>query len=757
MSDLEAILRWYVVLTLVAAALLPFVAWVGATLGPARFGLLRPLSLVTLTAIVWWPAAVVDLPFARWTLIAALLITAVVGWTMVVRQRLVLNDWRVLLGFEALWLVTFALYVWFRGYQPDIINTEKPMEIALLSSVARSSEVPAPDPWFAGSAINYYYFGYQTFASAIKLSGVPTAIGFNLALATLFASGATAAAAAGSAFLRALGGSRSSIVAAGGLAVVLLLFAGNLETAKRLVEEPSTTIDAGWWEGVGWQASRIIVDSDVTQPGDTSETINEFPAFSFVLGDLHPHVLTYPLLATVLVLAIGIALSAQRQSWLRLGVIGALVGLLYASNSWDAPAGFLLVAGAIALSHRFVLRSIVRDVLIISVSAIVAAGPFVLQFTAPVGVPNSRVPAALTDLPLIGRVVNTFGIVSWRPSSVAELLTVHGAWLVAFAVFAAVELVRDRSSIEIVRKRQHFWLAGGILAFGVAMAWAPALLVLGVPLLLSCALAVTSDRQPVRAIAGAFAGGFLLALVPEFFYIQDVFSDRMNTVFKLFYQAWLVLSVASATALVYSVRSVPRAYRVPATIGVGLLVVATVPYTPLSAQDWTDDFAHRRGIDGRVYLATSAPGALAAIEWISEHAEPGDTIIEAPGCSYANAFGAPLSRVSAFSGVPTLIGWHGHEGQWRRGENPSIYERLTLRAEQANAVLDGSIAADASDARFVILGEIEIQGSPNCDLALPRTSGAADALQSAGWLVVFESGGTMIFAQPTDPTVAQLR
>jgi len=254
-SDIEAILRWYLALTLIAAAFLPFVAWLGSRLGPARYGLLRPLSLVALTAIVWWPAAVVNLPFTRGTLVVALVFAGGVGWGLLVRRGIEIADWRSLLAFEALWLVMLLVYAWFRGFTPDIINTEKPMEIALLSSVSRSSDVPAPDPWFAGSAINYYYFGYQTFASAINLSAVPAATGFNLALATLFASAATVAASAGATLLRALGASRQMVVIGAGLAVVLLLLAGNLETAKRYLDNPDATVDAGWWDGVGWQAA----------------------------------------------------------------------------------------------------------------------------------------------------------------------------------------------------------------------------------------------------------------------------------------------------------------------------------------------------------------------------------------------------------------------------------------------------------------------------------------------------------------------
>jgi YYY domain-containing protein len=756
-SDLEAILRWYIVLTLIAAAMFPFVSWLGARLGPARFGLLRPLSLVALTALLWWPADVFGLPYARRTLVIALVVAGVVGWLLWFRHGISPDGWPALLAFEALWLAMFLGYAWFRSYYPDIINTEKPMEMALLTSVSRSSDVPAPDPWFAGSAINYYYFGFQSIATIVKLSSVPTSTGFNLALATLFASGATVAAAAGATLMRALGSSRRVVITGAALAVVLLLLAGNLETARRLIDDSDATIDAGWWDGVGWQASRVIYDNDVNQPGDEKETINEFPAFSYVLGDLHPHVLTYPLLAAVLVLALSLALSREPESLTRLATIGALVGLLYASNSWDAPAGMLLVAGALAIKHRYLWRQTARDLLIVAGGALLMAGPFILEFSAPIGVANSSVPGWLADLPLIGRFFNTFAIVSWRPSSVRELLLVHGAWLAAFAGLAATELVHDRSLLLAVRRRPQVWLAVGILAFGVAMAWAPAVLLLGVPLALALWFAVRSDQQPVRVVAGLFAAGFLLALIPEFIYIQDVFNDRMNTVFKLFYQAWLLLSIASAAAIIYVATQVPRSYRVTATAALGLLVLLTLPYTPLSAQDWTNDFATRSGLNGRAYLRRSAPGDLAAIDWIAANAEPGDTIVEQPGCSYINAAGAPMSRVSTFSGVPTIIGWHGHESQWRRGEYVAIRDILDLRAAQANAILDGTVTASETDARFVVLGRQEIQGTPDCNLTVERTGDPAATLRSAGWEVAFESGQTTIFSHPGDPSLASLR
>src|SRR4029079_8523684 len=135
--------------------------------------------------------------------------------------------------------------------------TEKPMEIALLSSISRSTAVPAPDPWLAGMSINYYYFGYQSVATLVKLGSIPPTIAFNLALATLFASCATVSAGIGYAVARCMNVRRAPSVAAGCLSAVFLLLAGNLETIKRLVRDFSGTVHAGWWDGIGWQASRI--------------------------------------------------------------------------------------------------------------------------------------------------------------------------------------------------------------------------------------------------------------------------------------------------------------------------------------------------------------------------------------------------------------------------------------------------------------------------------------------------------------------
>ena len=761
MSDLEAIVRWYLALTLVSAALLPFVAWSGAGLGSARFGLVRPLGITTLTAIVWWMAGLLRLPFTGVTLAIATIVFGAAGWVLWWRRGSPRFSLRSIAAFEALWLLLFLAYAWFRGFNPDIANTEKPMEIALLSSISRSSEVPAPDPWLAGSTINYYYFGFQIVASIVRLSGVPAAIGFNLALATVFASAGTAAAAATAGLLRTVRLRRHVVLVGALLAVVLLLVSGNMETTTRLVRDPVSTIDAGWWDGVGWQASRVVVDEDVHQAGDERQTINEFPAFSFVLGDLHPHVIALPLLASVLALAIGLASSrthARSRRW-RLFVSGALAGLLYATNSWDAPTAVVLLLAAVVspASPARGWRSWLLEWLVVLAGAVVAALPFLLHFVAPVGVPPQGVPRWLLNVPLVGTVVSTFGIVTWRPSSVGELLTVHAVWIATCVAFIGSVLASDRGLLAAMWSRRHVLLGVGLLQFGIAVAWMPAAFVIGAPLGFAIWVVLRSTQPENRLVAAVFASGFGLILVAEVVYFQDVFADRMNTVFKLYLQAWLLLAIASAAGVVLAIQRTRPRYRLLASSALVVGVAVTLSYTPLSTYGWTNGFNERVGLNGEQYIAATSPDDFAAIEWIRDRAERGDVIVEAPGCSYDVIAGVPMNRVSAFSGVPTLVGWIGHEQQWRRGAGNDVWGMLQRRADEANAVLDGSIPPDRTNARFIIVGRQELEGAASCDEVSPRSAEALALMQSNGWVVAFEQGGTRILVPADDRAIAPRR
>jgi YYY domain-containing protein len=692
------------------------------------------------------------MPFTGSTSLVIVVGLGVVVWFVWLRRAGRPGEIYSLAVFELVWLLSFLAYLWFRAGNSAIANTEKPMEIAFLSAIMRSDSVPAPDPWFAGEAINYYYLGYQALATVGKIAGVPPSIVFNLGLATLFASLVTVAAGIGARLARMVSGRWSVAVLGGFVTTLFVALSGNLETPLRLSRAPRATIDAGWWDGVGWQASRVIVDEGVGAPGQLSETINEFPAFSFVLGDLHPHLLAYPWLFSIVALAIGFALIPSTLTLPRVAAAGALAGLLYAANSWDAPLALLIVLLGVLVAGDFDWRSIWRPFVAASVGAVLAALPFVLHFTAPVGVRSEEVPEWLTRLPVIGTLVNTFAVVTWRPSGLGELLIVHGAWLAFFCLFAGWALWSRPNLRALAAEWQAALVVVGLVATVLALVWAPALLLIGAPLVVSAFLARRDDRPTVRLVAGLYAIGFGLALVPEFFFIQDVFGDRMNTVFKLFFQAWLFLALASAGAVVLvstELRGLARRFTLAGCV---LLTTSILTYTPLSVADWLDMRVGPRTLDGAAYLAEFNPGDAEALAWVSSRAQPGDVIVESPGCAYGTFAGIPMSRFSAFSGLSTVVGWPNHESQWRRGEQPPIGPRLDQRVADANDWLSAlAVQPEGYPApRFLIVGPQETEGSSTCPLLVPRGPGAVGELEAVGWVVAFQSGSTTVLVRSDD-------
>jgi uncharacterized membrane protein len=94
------------------------------------------------------------------------------------------------------------------------------------------------------------------------------------------------------------------------------------------------------------------------------------------------------------------------------------------------------------------------------------------------------------------------------------------------------------------------------------------------------------EREPLIFVLGLISTALLLVLGTEFFFVGDVFHSRMNTVFKLYYQAWMALAIAGGFALYYLVSrwrvtfSSERTYRI-AWGGSAAVVLAGAVLYPL--------------------------------------------------------------------------------------------------------------------------------------------------------------------------------
>jgi YYY domain-containing protein len=198
------------------------------------------------------------------------------------------------------------------------------------------------------------------------------------------------------------------------------------------------------------------------------------------------------------------------------------------------------------------------------------------------------------------------------------------------------------------------------------------------------------------------AMGFLLTYLCEYVYIRDIFGTRMNTIFKLYYQAWVLLAIASAYGVYYLSRRLRGVAYGLWTTGFLFLLALSLIY-PLAATRSKTAGASPT-LDGMAYLAASHPDDYQAIQWLRANVEGSPVILEAPGGSYT-----PFGRVSAHTGLPTLLGWGGHELQWRGTyEEPSrrepdietLYASLDL--EETERLLE------EYGIEYVYLGPLEI-------------------------------------------------
>jgi uncharacterized membrane protein len=245
---------------------------------------------------------------------------------------------------------------------------------------------------------------------------------------------------------------------------------------------------------------------------------------------------------------------------------------------------------------------------------------------------------------------------------------------------------------------------------------------------------------------GADGGLFALMLVAlslymlygvELLFVRDLFGNRMNTVFKVYYQVWIFLAVAGAYALHYwSSRHgfwKPSARLISKTVaGVAAVLVVVAVYYPVAAAfSKANGFSGDPTLDGLSIVARAGSSERAAIDWINDNTGPEDTIVEAVGGSYSS-----FGRISSATGRPTVLGWAGHEHQWRGTREP-----FDGRAEDIETIYTTANPAEASelldkyDVDYVYVGKLERQ-----------EYGLASVAKFDGFATrVFESGQTVIF------------
>ena len=784
------VLAWLLAIELIYLLTLPLALFLFRPLPDRGLLLARPLGLLLIAYLVWLGVSLGWLSFSKTAIILGLAaVAAMSGLALAARGRemgaFLARRWRLLLTGEMLFLLAFLAFTLLRAGNPDLWHPyrggEKPMELAYLNAIIRSSILPPYDPWFAGGYLNYYYWGHFLLAVPIRLTGIIPTVAFNLAVPLLFALTVTgaytigynlvegtkrarrrakAAAATAAVAVAATAATRPgraarfcrSSVTAGLLSALLVAVMGNLDGMAQLLQ--------GVWgrlAGGGdfppfdfWRSSRMIPNLESVEPGwltfwlpekipgypDISWHITEFPFFTFLFADLHAHLIALPF--SLLVIGLGLnLLVGWRQSghiWrvVAAAMLALAVGALGPINSWDYPS-YLLLAGGLAV------WAVCRTPL-----------PGRAKVLGAIGLTGGL--AALSYLAFLPyhQTIATFdaGIetAKWQ-TPVSRYLAIHALFLFIAATFLVKQtwqpltrlfrLFRPSSqdpaarSIPGLNRALGRWYCGlGLLPviYLAAAGYGTGAMLLFLLLLTGMAVGVSlaADRDggevrpyalfPLLLLAMALALGLAVELARL---TGDI--GRMNTLFKYYLEAWVLFGLAAAYLLWRlgqegGLRRVKDSWVGKAWAG-GLLalLISSLVYTVLAPSPrladrfnplppTLDGMAY---LEGAVHWEQDTPLELkwdaAAIRWLQENAAGSPVILEAHTEQYRWG-----GRISAYTGLPTVLGWPWHQIQ-QRGSYELVQNRAaTVREMYETADLARAAALLRQYAvRYVVVGPLE--------------------------------------------------
>jgi YYY domain-containing protein len=633
----------------------------------------KALGLLFVSYLLWVGGSLHLVPFSRLSILVVLLLVGLLSawvaarrWGELVaffRQR-----WAYVLLVECLFVAVFLGEAYLRALNPALNSGEKLGDFGFLNSVLRARYFPLEDFWLAGQPVNYYYFGYVMWGMVIKLTGAHPEVGCNAALALL--AGLSALGAFGVLYnLKAAGKPRTAVIW-GLVGVGFLLLLANIEGVLEAIYARGWGSTGFWsWigiEGLGhpyqsatwyptenawwWRATRVIGTYQGGQALDY--TITEFPFFSFYFGDLHPHLMALPFALLNLGLLANMFFS-QRPWSLSLSLLPALLvmalslGALGFLNTWDFLVYFFLFLMVLSI-HTYALKGRVRGALF--VAALVLAL------------------ALLLYLPFYWGLTNPLqGVWPWLGPGTTPL-----AFIIVWGLFIFISLGFLLRQARGLRWREGLMAWGVVLFPGVL--WALVALVMGksgllvgrLPLIvgLSLLLAVALGslvrraeegwREEALALILVFTG-FLILMGVELFYLRDHMGNRQNTVFKFSFQAWVLLALGSAYGLSRLVSL--RSWGWWVWRGCLALLLTGALFYPVAAIATLRSGSEALSLDGMAFVEKALPGEREAIEWL--RGRPG-VVLEAVGDDYSLA-----GRVSAMSGMPTVVGQVGHEIGWR--------------------------------------------------------------------------------------------
>ncbi len=626
---------------------------------------------------------------------------------------------------EIMFFLILLFFVFIRGFKPEAYGTEKFMDYGFMSSMMRSDYMPPQDFWFAGEQLNYYYVGQYIATFLTKVSFVPVTHGYNLMLMTIAAFSFVLPYSliynvTNNYYINKKTKAKYGPHIAGILSATAVSMAGNMHFTIFYFIIPSLQDMLKVERSSYWfsNSTRYIG----YHPETTDKTIHEYPSYSFILGDLHAHVINIIFVLTIIGILYAWLLDSRKLSIskyldikasdfikdaisLRVIFIGFLIGLFHMTNFWDFPIYFVVTGGIILFSLirnygfskiTFLLTSI-NGILVIFIAELTS-----ILFTLSFNQISTNIVKTTSHTPLY------------------QLLILWGLPIALIIGFTR-ELVQTYLVIKEVRKRNTDWENENKKLYNFSSVSGKIKVFFNTEIVNFLRSILLSDLFIL--VLGLCGIG--LVLIPELIYVEDIYKGdfkRANTMFKLTYQAFIMFGISSGYIIVKFFKSQRFLWQKKFAIICSALLVSTFIYFPVAIDDWYGDISqieNYKGLDATAFLKDSMPADYPAISWINDNVPDKSVILEANGDSYTD-----YQRVSVFTGQPTVLGWYVHEWLWR-GDTDIVNERaVDIKSIYTSANIEEVIKLiNKYSIEYIYVGKLEQEKYNDINHELLRSLG----------------------------------
>ena len=740
-EDFTPFLTWWLTLLAITVSFYPLLGILFRKFHDGGWIFSKAIGIAIAGWVLWYLSSLKLLKFTQKNAVITLILCFVVNLLIVAityvlknrqeEKKSSFNEWyqfdkeklKSILTIEIMFFVMFLFWCYARGFKPEAYGTEKMMDYGFMTSMMRTEYMPPLDPWFSGGTINYYYLGQYLATYLSRLSGVGVEFGYNLMLMTL----------AGVAFTqcyslmynvmhvfikdrdlrrRKTAGKHYELAkvkfdgiwctCSGLIAGFAVVFAGNMhypiyKHIKPWIEKMQGKEVSSYWFP---SSTRYIGYDPVIE---TDQTIHEFPSYSFILGDLHAHVINIIFVLAVLGLLFAWLLyRKQRMDDLRQGItiqtpnflqeafhpiillLGFFIGLFHMTNFWDFPIYFV-VAGAIILfsnaviyqfSRVSILLTAAQAVIILLISSVVCK-PFTESFdqiATSIYITEARSMIhqmiILWGLPFL--ICGYYVISRYRDLKDEGFITNKNV------AYKKLQLEKKQERMEKQEAAQGNHIQKLMMSYETTVVYG------GEKNKLFQWIESLEIADLFVVIMALCAMG--LIILPEIVYVKDIYPNhkRANTMFKLTYQGFILFGLCFGYILVRFIRyGRTKLRKVVAFIGL-LLLLWTTGYSVTAMDSWFGDIRkpeNYKGLDASAFMQKENEDDYLATNWLNENIVGQPVVLEANGDSYTF-----YERVSVITGLPTVLGWRTHEWLWRCGSDSGLPPEVSEREQDIELI-----------------------------------------------------------------------